>query len=73
MELNTNKIRGLMAEKGITQADVAKKLNISQNSVGNKLQGKTKFTANEIGLLCNVFKVMPGIFFTGDVSLEETR
>ena len=47
-EFTLDKLRGLMAEKGIKQIDLADQLNISLSAMNNKMIGKTEFTLREI-------------------------
>lgn len=48
--VNTNKIRGLMAEHGINQAQIARKLGVSQSTVLRKLK-TGKFGIDEAEIL----------------------
>ena len=48
-------IGGTMRYKRITQGDVAKVLKVSQSSIGNKLNGNTKWNMEE---LCRVFEYL---------------
>jgi len=73
MAFNTNKVRGLMAEHGLKQADIARVINKTEMTLRNKLQGKTEFTATEIAILANLFNVSPTIFLTPQFYLGETR
>ena len=73
MNFNTNKVRGLMAEHGLKQTDIAQVINKTEMTLRNKLQGKTEFTATEIAILANLFNVSPTVFFTQQVSLGETK
>ncbi len=73
MAFNANKIRGLMAEHGLKQTDIARVINKTEMTLRNKLQGKTEFTATEIATLASLFNVSPTIFFTPQVSLGETK
>lgn len=41
MQVNLNKIKGLMAENGDTQKDLARKLGVNKATVNNWLHGKT--------------------------------
>ena len=52
---NRNKLRGAIAEQGLTQGKVAAKLNISIQSLSTKMQGKYAFTENEIVALRDLF------------------
>ena len=47
-EFTLEKLRGIMAEKGIKQIDLADRLNISMSAINNKMLGKTEFTLREI-------------------------
>jgi DNA-binding XRE family transcriptional regulator len=49
--IDRNKLRGSIRANGMTQADLAKMLEISPNSIYNKLSGKTEFTESEIAKL----------------------
>ena len=62
-KLSTAKIKGLMAEKGMTQKSMADLLMIAVSSVNNKLKGKTSFTATELCMLADEFKKDPSVFF----------
>ena len=73
MEFNKNKVRGLMSEYGYTQKEFAKELNITDNSVRNKLQGKTEFTVSELATMIMLFKVSADVFFKEKVELEATN
>lgn len=53
--VNRNKLRGAIAEHGLTQGKVAAKLNISIQSLSTKMQGKYAFTENEIVALRDLF------------------
>lgn len=53
-EFSLDKIRGLMAEKGLKQIDVADALNVSYATINSKLTGKIDFTYREIKELARV-------------------
>lgn len=55
--MNANALRGKMAEKGFTQAQVANKIGISTNSLSRKILGKREFTLSEVIRLCNVLEI----------------
>jgi len=61
--MDVNKIRGLMAEKGENQGDLAKVLNLSRNAVQLKLSNKVDFKAKELKVLCEHYNVDPNYFF----------
>ena len=62
-KLNTARIKGMMAERGMTQKSMANLLMIAVSSVNNKLKGKTSFTATELCALADEFKKDPSVFF----------
>ena len=62
--INRNKLRGLRAEKNLTQEQVAEKLNITRVTYNAKEKGKTEFTEIEIAKLTKIFKVKRNVFFT---------
>lgn len=45
------KLRGVMAEKGMTQKTLATMLGVSVVSVNNKLTGKTEFSPRDMRIL----------------------
>lgn len=45
-----------MARNGETQKDLAKILNIDQGAICRRLKGVTKFTAEEVVLICEHYK-----------------
>lgn len=56
-EFTLEKLRGLMAEKGIKQIDLADELDISMSAMNSKMLGKTEFTLREIKEIARVFNV----------------
>lgn len=62
--MNLKKLKGLMAEHGDRQEDIAKLLNINISTVNFKLQGKSDFKVNELKTLADHYKVDVNIFFT---------
>ena len=73
MAFNTNKVRGLMAEFGYNQNEIAKIINRSEVTLRSKLSGKTDFTASEIAALAKLFNVSPSIFFANQLSKNESQ
>ena len=57
VEFSKEKVKGLMAENGLKQIDVALELNISLVALQQKLSGKTEFKAEEIKQLARTFNV----------------
>ena len=68
-----NKLKGAMAEKGISQADIAKILGLSTNSVSAKINGKVDFKVGEMQKICDFLQVDPHIFFTSNVPKIEQK
>ncbi len=62
--INTNKIKGRMKELEITQADVAKALNIAQPTANQKINNARPFDLEEAELLANLLKINAGDFGT---------
>lgn len=60
--MNIPKLRGLMAENGMTQKEVAQLLKINENTFKNKILGKSKFTFDEVAKLSKIFRVDINIF-----------
>lgn len=56
-EFTLEKLRGLMAEKGMKQIDLADKLTISMSAMNSKMLGKTEFTLREIREIARIFNV----------------
>lgn len=62
--MNSNKVRAKMKEAGMTQADVAKSIGMSENSLSRKLNGKRDFSISEVLRLIEVLKLEnPGEIF----------
>lgn len=45
------KLRGRLAERGLTQNEIATMLGVSLTSVNNKMTGKTEFSPKEMKIL----------------------
>lgn len=64
--VNTNKIKGRMKELEITQADVAKALNIAQPTANQKINNIRPFDLEEAETLTKLLDIAPedfGIYF----------
>lgn len=48
-----------LKKHGVTQAMIARRLRISANSVNNKIQGKSDFTASEMYAICEMIDDVP--------------
>jgi len=60
--MNVAKLKGLMAERGETQKDLAKILQCSTRTINNKINGKSEFTASELNTLSIHYSVGADIF-----------
>ena len=60
--INTNKIKGRMRELQITQADVAKALNIAQPTANQKINNSRPFDIEEAEKLADLLKIDLGEF-----------
>ncbi len=56
-EFSIEKVKGLMAEKGLKQIDVADELGINLTTLNVKMNGKSDFTLREIKELARVLNV----------------
>lgn len=56
-EFTLEKVRGLMAENGLKQIDVADALNVSLVTINAKLTNKIDFTVKEVKELARLFNV----------------
>lgn len=63
MKFNVNKLKGLMAENGLSQQDTAKLIGMSKRTFEHKIQGKSEFKASEIYMLATKFSVNIDYFF----------
>ncbi len=62
--MNTNKLKGLMKELNITQADVAKELDIAQPTANQKINNIRPFDLDEAEKLANMLHIEAGDFGT---------
>ena len=62
--INTNKIKGRMRELEITQADVAKALNIAQPTANQKINNSRPFDLEEAEKLAILLKIDASDFGT---------
>lgn len=60
--INTNKIKGRMAELELTQKDVAKMLNIAQATANQKINNVRPLTLVEAEKLCEILEISPSEF-----------
>lgn len=66
-KLNLNKIKGAMAENGLTQEALGKHMNLSSRTISLKLNGKVKITSDDLTLLSKILNKEIGYFFTFEV------
>lgn len=62
---NIPKIRGLLAEHGFTQKDLAVWLGCTERSVQNKMNGVTLFKEREIKIIMDTFDVHGDLIANG--------
>ncbi len=60
--INTNKLKGRMKEKEITQADVARELKIAQPTANQKINNVRPFDLNEAEALAKLLEIDAGEF-----------
>ena len=62
---NINLFKAALASKGMTQDDLAKKLNISRNTLRLKIKRGGDFRTNEIAILYKIFtkKIVDAFLF----------
>lgn len=56
--MDYSKLKGLMREKGYTQAELARAIGISESTLNLKLSGKSFFKADEILKISSVLDIM---------------
>lgn len=54
-----SKLKGRIVEKGYTQQKLCDGIGITQNSMTNKLKGKSDFSSQEIAQICNMLDIEP--------------
>ena len=59
MQVNTARIRGLMAEHGDTQQDLAEKLGVTRSTVNNYLQGVSPITLETATKIAKIYNADP--------------
>ena len=67
--LNSNLLRAAMAEKGFNQAQLARAIGISQNSMSRKIKGKREFRLSEVAAITEVLGLQaPQLIFLPESS-----
>lgn len=59
MQVNIAKIKGLMAEHGDTQQDLAAKLGVTRTTINNYVLGKTIVTLETVNKIAAIYNVDP--------------
>lgn len=59
MKINLNKIKGLIAENGDTQEDLAKKLGCSKATVNYMLNGVVRMTLETATKIAKIYRIDP--------------
>lgn len=69
--INKEKLKGKIVEHGMTQVELSKIMNIANNSLSRKINGKTPFTLGELQCIKNALELtsqeMTDIFFAEEV------
>lgn len=65
--MNVNKLKGLMAEHGVSRQELAKVLNMSPYTLRERLEGHYDFKVKELVTISNFFNVPISIFFEDSV------
>lgn len=55
--MNIDKLRGKMAEKKVTQKEMAECLSISTQAFNKKMNGKIRFNTNDASIICQKLKI----------------
>lgn len=64
MQVNLNKIKGLMAENGDTQKDLADKLGIADMTLRNYFNGRTIMRVDTVSKIAEIYNVAPLVLLT---------
>lgn len=75
IQLDYNKLKGKIKEKLNTQTNLARKLDIDETTMSNKLNNNTYFTQKEIIKVCKILNInfveIPNYFF--NLKVRETE
>lgn len=71
--MDVNKLKGKMREKKYTQATLAKKLDITTQSLSAKLNNRSQFTLSEVVKMIDVLEIEnpAKIFFAPNISNKQ--
>lgn len=68
---NTNLLRECIKKSGLKQAAIAKKCGFSRQTLINKIEGRSEFTASDIAIISKMLSLTPSkrdcIFFANTV------
>lgn len=64
MQVNLNRIKGLMAENGDTQKDLADKLGIADMTLRNYFSGRTIMRVDTVSKIAEIYNVAPLVLLT---------
>lgn len=64
MQVNLNKIKGLMAENGDTQKDLADKLGIADMTLRNYFSSRTVMRIDTVSKIAEIYNVAPLVLLT---------
>lgn len=68
-----DRVRGVLAEKRVTQSRVAATLGLSRTSIGDRMSGRVPFTAAEVFTLSTALRVPVIRFFPDPAEVEVSR
>lgn len=67
--MNANLLKAALAERGMNQAQLARKIGISTNSMSRKMNGKRDFTLSEVLAISHALQLeQPQLIFFADTS-----
>lgn len=71
--INTNKLKGLIVENGLTQSDVAKNIGIAPKTFYEKMK-RGVFGTDEVEIMINLLNIKDptNIFFANEVTCKDT-
>lgn len=74
--MNKNALLAKLAYEGIDQRKLAKEMNITENTLSRKINGKNYFTLGEVNSIKEILKLsgdeILAIFFVNDVDKKAT-
>lgn len=57
IKFNSNKLKGIIKEKGMSQKDIASRINLSESTFNLKINGNAYFTQEEIYHISNLLEI----------------